>query len=47
MLVLVLSMAMIITLVTATAITLHNEAERSRIHATARKTRVFDHPQRY
>ena len=36
MLVFALSLAMVITLVTATAVTLHNESQRARVKATHR-----------
>ena len=41
MLVFALSLAMIAAMVTATAVTLHNEAEQKRVKVVARKYRAF------
>lgn len=41
MLIFALSLAMVATLVTATAVTIHNEAESARVKARVRKTRVL------
>lgn len=41
MLVFALSLAMVAALVTATAITLHNETENARIKVVARKNRLM------
>lgn len=41
MLVFALALAMVVTLLSATAITLHNEAENARVKATVRRTRFM------
>ncbi|WP_280137381.1 hypothetical protein [Aureimonas frigidaquae] len=41
MLILALSLAMVVTLLTATAITIHNEADKARVKASVRKHRVM------
>ncbi|WP_285292620.1 hypothetical protein [Aureimonas altamirensis] len=41
MLIFALSMAMVVTLLTATAITIHNEADKARVKASVRKNRVM------
>ncbi|MFD2237747.1 hypothetical protein [Aureimonas populi] len=41
MLIFALSLTMVATLVTATAVTIHNEAEQSRVKARVRKARVM------
>ncbi|HEY9056826.1 MAG TPA: hypothetical protein VIN77_06715 [Aurantimonas sp.] len=41
MLVFALALAMVVTLLSATAITLHNEAQNARVKATARRTRFM------
>ena len=41
MLIFALSMAMVVTLLTATAITIHNEADKARDRASVRKNRVM------
>jgi len=41
MLVFALSLAMVAALCTATAVTLHNDAQQARVKATVRKTRMM------
>lgn len=42
MLVLGIALTMVASLVTATAITLHNEADKARIKAVAKKNRILN-----
>lgn len=41
MLVFALSLAMVVTLVTATPVTLHNESQRARVKVTANRSRLM------